>query len=289
MVNESYILDGRRPLHSLQLLLVFHPTIILWKSLFNISREKRRYYNDVVLLVLWGKRSGPDFSKITMHGNTKLSKGESERITKLIEEAYWSLTGWSCVVLSKQVIDILDWTRFHSFQMQFFEPMERYLQVCFSGTMVVEENINSSSNFSFNNCILLTLTERRVFVFINTIRRIVSMVSTTVGFLASAVGSSSTVVLLPFSGQRFYCCLFRMIRKGRQRILTPTWCCVWIPLVPYQLGVYSSEVFLTWAGIRSFIPSWYVSGVIGARARVCVCTSSGQITTCHFRMVQLLL
>lgn len=178
----------------------------------------------------------------------------------------------------------LDLTRFHSLQMQFFKRMERYFQVCFSGTMVVEKNINASSNFSFNNCILLTLTERRVFVFINTIRRIVSMVCTTVGFLASAVGSSSTVVLLPFFGQRFYCCLFRIIR-----ILTPTLCYVWIPLVHYQLGVDSFEVFLTWAGIRSFILSCYVSGVIGARARVCVCASSGQITTCHFRMVQLLL
>lgn len=29
MVNESYVLDGRRPLHNLQLLLFFHPTIIL--------------------------------------------------------------------------------------------------------------------------------------------------------------------------------------------------------------------------------------------------------------------
>lgn len=29
MVNESYVLDGRRPLHNLHLLLFFHPTIIL--------------------------------------------------------------------------------------------------------------------------------------------------------------------------------------------------------------------------------------------------------------------
>lgn len=34
-----------------------------------------------------GKRSGSDLSKITtMHGNTKLSEEESERITKLIED-----------------------------------------------------------------------------------------------------------------------------------------------------------------------------------------------------------
>lgn len=91
--------------------------------------------------------------------------------------------------------------------------------------MVVERNLNTSSNLSFNRCILLTFTECRVFVFVsNTIWRVISMVCTTVGFLASAVGSSATVVLLPISGQRFYCCLFRIIRKGRQRIWTPTLC-----------------------------------------------------------------
>lgn len=58
---------------------------------------------------------------------------------------------------------------FLSFQVQVMMQREGYVQVSYSETlesMAVAKILYASSNFSFNKCILLPLTEHHLFVFI---------------------------------------------------------------------------------------------------------------------------